>query len=50
MFLNDEGASKVLSRIGVLVSNDIIQRLYDRIELINNPNVEEVGRDDIAIY
>ena len=40
MFLNDEGASKVLSRIGVLVSNDIIQRLYDRIELINNPNVE----------
>lgn len=49
MFLSNEGASKVLSLIGVKVSNDTIQRLYDRIEFIDNPNVEEVGIDDVAI-
>lgn len=49
MFLSNEGASKVLSLLGVKVSNDTIQRLYDRIDFIDNPNVEEVGIDDVAI-
>ena len=49
MFLSNEGASKVLSLLGVKVSNDTIQRLYDRIDFIDNPNVEEIGIDDVAI-
>ncbi len=49
MFLSNEGASKVLALLGVQVSNDTIQRLYDRIEFVDNPNVEEVGIDDVAI-
>ena len=49
MFLSNEGASKVLSLLGVKVSNDTIQRLYDRIEFVDNPDVEEVGIDDVAI-
>lgn len=49
MFLSNEGASKVLSLLGIQISNDSIQRLYDRIEFIDNPDVEEVGIDDVAI-
>lgn len=49
MFLSNEGASKVLSLLGVKVSNDTIQRLYNRIEFIDNPDVEEIGIDDVAI-
>ena len=49
MFLSNEGAGKVLSLLGVQVSNDTIQRLYDRIEFIDDPDVEEIGIDDVAI-
>ena len=49
MFLSNEGASKVLSLLGIKVSNDTIQRLYDRIDFIDDPNVEEIGIDDVAI-
>ena len=49
MFLSNEGASKVLSLLGVQISNDTIQRLYDRIEFVDNPYVEEIGVDDVAI-
>lgn len=49
MFLSNEGASRVLSLLGVKVSNDTIQRLYDRIDFIDNPDVEEIGVDDVAI-
>lgn len=49
MFLSNEGASKVLALLGVKVSNDTIQRLYDRIEFVDNPDVEEIGIDDVAI-
>lgn len=49
MFLSNEGASKVLSLLGIKVSNDTIQRLYDRIDFLDNPDVEEVGIDDVAI-
>lgn len=48
MFLSNEGASKVLALLGVRISNDTIQRLYDRIEFIDNPDVEEIGVDDVA--
>jgi len=49
MFLSNEGASKVLALLGIQISNDTIQRLYDRIEFIDNPDVEEIGVDDVAI-
>lgn len=49
MFLSNEGASKVLSLLGIKVSNDTIQRLYDRIKFVDNPDVEAVGIDDVAI-
>lgn len=48
MFMSNEGASTVLSLMGVAISNDAIQRLYDRIEFKDNPDVEEVGIDDVA--
>lgn len=49
MFLSNEGASKVLALLGVQISNDTIQRLYDGIEFVDNPDVEEIGVDDVAI-
>lgn len=49
MFLSNEGASKVLSLLGVQISNDTIQRLYDRIEFVDNPDIEGIGVDDVAI-
>ena len=49
IFLSNEGASKVLSLIGVKVSNDKIKRIYDKIIIEDEPNVESVGIDDVAI-
>jgi len=49
MFLSNEGASNVLSLLGVRVSADTIKRIYDRIEYVDDVNVEEVGIDDVAI-
>lgn len=49
MYLSNEGASKVLGLLGIRISNDTIQRLYDRIGFVDNPDVEEVGIDDVAI-
>jgi transposase len=49
MFLSNEGASTVLSLLGVKVSNDTIKRIYDRLKFVDNPDVEEVGIDDVAI-
>lgn len=48
MFMSNEGASTVLSLMGVSISNDTIQRLYDRIEFKDDPDVEAVGIDDVA--
>ena len=39
----------MLSLLGVQVRNDTIQRLYDQIEFIDDPDVEEIGIDDVAI-
>lgn len=49
IFLSHECASKVLSLIGVKVSNDTIKRIYDKVMIKDNPNVEAVGIDDVAI-
>jgi transposase len=49
MFLSNEGASNVLNLLGVKVSNDTIQRIYDKLVFVDNPDVEEIGIDDVAI-
>ncbi len=42
MFMSNEGASSVLKLLGVTVSNDTIQRLYNRIKFEDDPDVEAV--------
>ena len=49
LFLSNEGASKVLALIGIKVSNDTIKRIYDSIVIQDDPNIEAVGIDDVAI-
>lgn len=49
IFLSNEGASKVLDIIGVKVSNDTIKRIYDKISIQDEPDIEAVGIDDVAI-
>ena len=48
-FLSNEGASKVLKLLGIKVSNDTIKRLYDHIIIEDNPDITEIGVDDVAI-
>lgn len=49
MYQSNEGASHQLSLMGVTVSNDTIERLYDKIKFKDDTNVEAVGVDDVAI-
>ena len=49
IFLSNEGSSKVLSLVGVKVSNDTIKRIYDSIVIEDEAEVEAVGIDDVAI-
>lgn len=48
MFMSNEGASSVLKLLGITVSNDTIQRLYDQIRFDDDPDVEAVSIDDVA--
>lgn len=49
IFLSNECASLVLALLGVSVSNDTIQRLYDRVLFVDRPNVEAIVVDDVAL-
>lgn len=49
IFLSNECASKILALLGVTISNDTIQSLYDRLVFVDDPDVEAIGVDDIAI-
>lgn len=49
LFLSNEGASKVLKLLGVNVSNDSIKRLTDKIIIEDDPDVESIGIDDVAM-
>jgi transposase len=49
IFMSNEGASKVLGLIGVKVSDDTIKRIYDRLKIEDEPDIESVGIDDVAI-
>jgi transposase/DNA-binding transcriptional regulator YiaG len=48
-FLGNETASQVLKLLGVFVSNDTIQRIYDSLTFKDDLDVEEIGIDDVAI-
>jgi transposase len=45
---SSEGASRILKRMGVTVSNDTIDRMIARIEIEDDPDVERIGVDDFA--
>lgn len=49
IFMSNEGASKILDLMGVKVSNDTIKRIYDKISIQDEPDIEAVGIDDVAI-
>jgi len=44
-----KGQAGALSLPGVQIGNDTIQRLYDRIEFTDGPDIEAIGADDVAI-
>lgn len=48
IFLSNSCASLILSFIGVKVSADTIKNIYDRIKIMDNVDVEEIGIDDVA--
>lgn len=48
IFLSNSCASLILSFIGVRVSADTIKNIYDRIKIVDNYDVEEIGIDDVA--
>lgn len=47
--MGNETASQVLKLLGLFVSNDTIQRIYDSLYFKDDPDVEEIGIDDVAI-
>jgi len=48
IFMSSAGASNVLKLMGVKVSNDTIQRILSGIEFVDDPDIEEIGVDDVA--
>ena len=49
IFLSSTSASLVLSFLGVKVSADVIDAIIRNVEVVDRPDVEEVGIDDVAI-
>ena len=47
-FLSNEGASKILKLLGIKCSNDTIKRLYDHLIIEDDPDITEIGIDDVA--
>lgn len=45
---SSEGASRILKRLGVHVSNDTIDKLIAKIEIKDNLEIEKIGVDDFA--
>lgn len=48
IFLSNSSASLILSFMGVKVGADTIKNIYDRIKIMDNKDVEEIGIDDVA--
>ena len=49
IFMSSSATSLILSFLGVKTSADTIDRIIQKIEIVDNPNVEAVGIDDVAI-
>lgn len=49
IFLSASSSSLVLSFLGVKISADIIDDLIKNIKVVDNPEIEEIGIDDVAI-
>lgn len=49
IFLSNEGSSKVLGLMGIKVSDNTIKRIYDKMVIDPEENIEGVGIDDVAI-
>jgi len=49
IFMSSSATSLILSFLGVKVSADTIDRIIQKIEIVDNPDIEEVGIDDVAI-
>lgn len=49
MFLSSSCASLILSFMGVKISADSISDIIKNVKIVDNPDVEEVGIDDVAI-
>ena len=49
IFLSSSTTSLILSFLGVRVSADTVDNIIRKIKVIDNPNVEEVGIDDVAV-
>lgn len=49
IFMSSTATSLILSLIGIKISPDSVDNILKKIEIKDNPNVEEVGIDDVAI-
>lgn len=49
IFLSSTSASLILSFLGVKASADTIDHIVKNIKVVDNPNIEEVGIDDVAV-
>ena len=49
IFMSSTSTSLILSFLGVKVSPDTIDNIIKKIKIVDNPDVEEVGIDDVAI-
>ena len=49
VFMSNEGTSRTLGLMGIQVSADSIDRLWKKVRLVDLPDVETIGIDDIAL-
>lgn len=49
MFVSNEGTSKILDLLGIKASNSAIDRLLAKITIEDDPDIEAIGIDDVAI-
>ena len=48
-YTSNECAGRILKQIGIKVSNDTIGRMISNIKFIDDPDIEAIGIDDVAI-
>lgn len=45
---SSEGTSRILKEFNINISNDTIDKMIDHIKIVDNPDIEEIGVDDVA--